>query len=59
MQNFIDKLIKKPEAADMLSCSVRHVERLVRSRVLPKVMVLGAVRFRLSDVLALIKKGAA
>jgi excisionase family DNA binding protein len=52
-------LVSKKEVAHTLGCSVRTVERLVAVGALEKVMVLGAVRFRLSDIERIVMKGAA
>lgn len=50
-------LIGKREVARILACSVRTVERLVALGALEKVMVLGAVRFRVYDVQKIVKEG--
>jgi excisionase family DNA binding protein len=50
-------LISKREVARLLACSVRTVERLVAVGALEKVMVLGAVRFRIYDVQKIVKEG--
>jgi excisionase family DNA binding protein len=50
-------LIGKREVARILACSVRTVERLVALGALEKVMVLGAVRFRVYDVQRIVKEG--
>ena len=52
-----DKLLRKSDVVDRLSLSPRSVDRLVASDKLEKVNVMGAVRFRESDVQALIEKG--
>ena len=52
-----DRLVKKKEAADLVGCSTRMVERLVARGKLKRIKVLGAVRFRLSDVIAIVEKG--
>ena len=44
------QLLTKREAASLLACSIRTIERLIASGVLVKIKVLGAVRLRLSDV---------
>lgn len=54
-----DRLLKATEAADLLGVSVRMVHRLVSTGDLPKVKLGKAARFRLSDVEALMQKGAA
>jgi predicted DNA-binding transcriptional regulator AlpA len=55
----VEKLLRKKDVAEVLACSVRSVDRLVSSRRLERVKVLGAVRFRLSQVQAIIEGGAA
>ena len=50
-----NRLVKKREAAALLSCSTRMIERLVSAGKLTRVKVLGAVRFRLSEVLAIVE----
>lgn len=50
-------LVCKREAAHILACSVRTIERLAALGALEKVKVLGAVRFRLSDLERIIAKG--
>ena len=52
-----DKLLRKVDVVNRLSLSLRSVDRLVASDKLKKVYVMGAVRFRESDVQALIEKG--
>jgi len=52
-----DKLLRKSDVVNRLSLSLRSVDRLVASDKLKKVYVMGAVRFRESDVQALIEKG--
>jgi excisionase family DNA binding protein len=49
-----DKLLRKPHVADKLACSERTVERLVQDRLLTRVEVRGGVRFRESEVNAII-----
>ncbi len=53
-----EKLLRKREVASLLACSGRTVERLVSSGRLTRIKVLGAVRFRFSQVRALIEGGA-
>jgi excisionase family DNA binding protein len=50
-------LIGKRQVAQILACSVRTVERLVALGTLEKVMVLGAVRFRVRDIQKIIEEG--
>lgn len=54
-----DRLLKKIEVATMLSCSLRTIDRLVARGQLNKVYVMGAIRFRGSQVQQLINKGVA
>ena len=49
-----EKLLRKKEAASLLACSARSIDRLVTSGRLDRVKVLGAVRFRLSQVQVII-----
>lgn len=53
------QLLTKEEAAKLLACSCRMIERLVASGELAKVKIRGAVRFRLSDIEQIIMKGEA
>ena len=50
-----DKLLKKREVAEILGVSTRHVERMVSSGLLSPVRILGAIRYRLSQVQSIIK----
>ena len=52
-----EKLLRKKDVVNRLSLSLRSVDRLVASGKLQKVKVMGAVRFRESDVHTLIEKG--
>ena len=52
-----EKLLRKRDVAETLSCSVRTVDRLVNAGRLTKVRILGGIRFRLSQVLSLMKGG--
>ena len=52
-----DRLLRKEDVVNRLSLSLRTVDRLVSSGKLEKVKVMGAVRFRESDVQALVEKG--
>jgi excisionase family DNA binding protein len=49
-----ETLLRKGQVAEMLACSVRTVDRLVAAGRLLPVRILGAVRFRLSEVQAII-----
>ena len=42
----------------MLACSLRTVDRLVNTGRLTRVKILGAIRFRLSEVLAIVNGGS-
>jgi predicted DNA-binding transcriptional regulator AlpA len=57
MQSAEDKLLRKKQAAEMLACSPRTVDRLAAIRLLTRVKILGGVRFRLSEVQAIINGG--
>jgi predicted DNA-binding transcriptional regulator AlpA len=52
-----EQLLRKKEVASKLACSVRSVERLVAAGELARVEVLGAVRYRASDVSRIMQKG--
>ena len=54
-----DRLLKAPEAAAVLGCSVRMVWRLAACEHLKVVKLGRASRFRESDVLHLVREGAA
>lgn len=54
-----EKLLRKKEVAIMLACSPRHIDRLVSAGELARVKVLGAVRFRMSEVRGIMQGGAA
>ena len=53
-----DRLITKGEAAKLLSLSKRTVDRMSANNLIVKLHVGGSVRFRLSDVLEIVKRGA-
>ena len=53
----VERLVSKKQVAERLALSVRTVDRLMAKGVLRRVKVLGAVRFRLSEVLAIINEG--
>ena len=57
MKETKDSLLEKKHVGNRLSLSLRTVDRLVASGELEKVKVRGAVRFRESDVEALIERG--
>ena len=52
-----DKLIRKKQVAEMLAISLKSVERLVQNGKLTRIKILGAIRFRLSQVLQLMNGG--
>lgn len=54
---FEERLLKKKEVAEKLSCCQRSVDRLVKAGRLTRVRILGGVRFRLSQVQALMNGG--
>ena len=54
----MDRLITKAEAAKLLSVSTRTVDRLSSKNLIEKLHVGGSVRFRLSDVLGIVQRGA-
>jgi excisionase family DNA binding protein len=45
-----DKLLRKREAAHMLACSLRTIDRDASEGRLTRVKVRGGVRFRLSEI---------
>ena len=53
----VEKLLRKREVAAQLACSLRTVERLVSKGCLTRVKVMGAIRFKLSEVQAIVKGG--
>ena len=54
-----DRLLRKWEAAELLACSVRQIDRLASLGQLTRVKVLSMVRFRMSEVFGIIAGGAA
>lgn len=52
-----ENLLRKKEVAKMLACSLRTVDRLVNAGRLIRVKILGGVRFRSSEVQAIINGG--
>lgn len=54
-----DRLLRKKEVAQLLACSTRMVERLVSGGKLTRILVLGAVRYRLSEVRQIMAGGCA
>jgi len=53
-----ERLVSKREVAERLGLSLRSIDRLIAKGVLRRVKILGAVRFRLSDVVAIMEAGA-
>lgn len=53
-----EKLLRKKDVASLLACAGRTVDRLVNVGRLARVKVMGAMRFRLSQVQAIIEGGA-
>jgi len=53
-QSLKDKLLRKREVAELLACSTKTVEREVREKHLTRIKVRGGVRFRESEVNAII-----
>jgi predicted DNA-binding transcriptional regulator AlpA len=53
-----EKLLRKRQVAEMLACSGRTVDRLASLGRLTRVRILGGIRFRLSQVEAIIEGGA-
>src|SRR4051794_16403646 len=52
-----ERLVKKKEVASLLACSERTVDRLVNFGRLTRIKVLGGVRFRFSEVMAIMQGG--
>jgi predicted DNA-binding transcriptional regulator AlpA len=52
-----DRLLRQKDAAAILACSLRTVDRLASSGRLRRV-ICGGVRFRESEVLAIVNGGA-
>lgn len=52
-----DRLLSTAETATRLGVSRRSVERLAERGVLTRVKILGATRFRASDVAAIVANG--
>lgn len=52
-----DRLVRKKDAAAMLACSLRTVDRLVNAGRLTRVKILGGIRFRMSQVQLLMNGG--
>lgn len=52
-----DTLLRKKEAATILACSIRTLDRLVAIGRLTRVKILGGIRFRKSEVQAIMNGG--
>jgi excisionase family DNA binding protein len=52
-----DKLLRKREAAELLACSMRTLEREANVGRLTRVKVRGGVRFRQSEIQSIINGG--
>ena len=52
-----ERLLRKVQVAEMLACSLRTVDRLAAVGRLTRVKILGGVRFRLSQVQAIMNGG--
>ena len=51
------KLITKKQAAELLSSSVRTIERIIASGVIDKIKIRGSVKVKLSQVMQLVESG--
>ncbi len=49
------RLLRKRDVAAMLACSARTVDRLASLGRLTRVKVLGGVRYRMSEVIAIVE----
>ena len=54
----VENLLKKKQVAELLACSLRTVDRLVAIGRLSRVKILGGIRFRQSEVQAIMNGGA-
>jgi len=57
IENSDEALLRKKQVAEKLACSLRTVDRLVSAGKLTRVKILGGIRFRLSQVVALMNGG--
>ena len=55
--NFNERLLRKKETAEKLAQSLRSIDRLVAAGKLTRVKVLSGIRFRLSEVQAIMNGG--
>ena len=53
----MNKLLSKREVAEILSISVRSVERLVARGIIRKIKIGGSIRFRQCEIEKLMEKG--
>jgi len=53
-----ENLLRKKQVAELLACSLRTVDRLVAIGRLTRVRILGGIRFRKSEVQAIMNGGA-
>ena len=51
------KLITKKQAAELLSSSVRTIERIIASGVIDKIKIRGSVKVKLRQVMQLVESG--
>lgn len=58
IQEMKDRLLRKKQAAELLACSLRTVDREASCGRLTRVRVRGGVRFRESEIQTIIKGGA-
>jgi len=52
-----EALLRKKDAATVLACSIRTLDRLVALGRLTRVKILGGIRFRKSEVQAIMNGG--
>ena len=52
-----DALVPKSVAAEMLAVCCKTIDRLVKLKKLTPIWVMGALRFRLSEIRLLIQRG--
>ena len=52
-----ENLLKKKQVAERLACSLRTIDRLVAIGRLTRVRILGGIRFRMSEVNAIMNSG--
>lgn len=54
----MERLLRKKEVADLLACSTRTIDRLVAAGRLTAIRLVGGVRYRLSEVQAMMNGSA-